>query len=318
MKKHLLAGLALALVGSAAAIGSAYALYKKSAEDIEVKIGARTTKDIKYTITDPSWNEGSYNTLQPGVSNTLNFTIGGEAVSGGVYSQDVVVGKLTIEITSTDSDVIDYFDTQSLKATVAYTKLDGDKDCFWAKEQRNEVALAKSEGKLVGSKELAVAMTGNAVTLPIALPSDISAEDMLKIAESTYSVKILWDEPTAFEFAYVCGSMASGSWEKVDNWRMVPMINTEDFEWKYILTAAQKAEMVEGVNFKCHNGGWSANWDAAFAASQKLDWIGEGEGYGNARVPAEKVGKVKGIYWKGQKTSTPEVTYHRLTVDVED
>lgn len=305
MKKYLIAGLALALVGSAAAVGGAYSLYKKNAEEISISIGARTSGDVTYTVTNPAWNEG-FKAFAPGVSNTLGFALGGTAGAEGIYTQDVLVGKLSVEISSTDADVINYLDSLSLAATVNYAKVgtEHDKDCFWAKEGRNVVSLAKSEGKLVGSKVLPVDMGGsNTVGLPIAFPETMSQEDMLAVAESKFDVKITWEEPSAseFDFAYVCGSMETGSWEKVDEWRMVPMLNTEHFEWKYILDAEHQAYMTEGVKIKGRaNEHWSANFVPGDSGLNVDD-------DGNAVVTAAKAGKVKGIYWRGESTQAISV-----------
>ena len=295
MKKHIIAGLALAIIGTAGAVAGAYSAYKKNADDIEVSIGARTTKDVKYVIGETSWGAGGYKKLAPGVNNTLGFTIGGEAVAGGIYTQDVIVGKLGFEISSTNDKLINYLGGLNLTATVNYATVNDNKPCWWAKEHRNEVHLAKDteSGKLIGSTELAVAMdSSNTVALPINIPSELDKSTMLSIAESTFNIHITWQETTNFDFAYVCGTMETCSWDKVDEWRMVPMINTEDFEWKYILDATHKAYMVEGAKFKAHNGAWSG----AFVPGDSGLGVDDD---GNAVVTAAKAGKVKGIYWKG-------------------
>lgn len=281
MKKGLLLGLTVSIAGASLAVGGAFALYKRNATDITINIGARTDTDLNYKVTDVAW-AGGLSVMQPGVTNTLGFKIGAEKTAKSTYTQDVVVGKLTVEIESTNTYFIDYFDGK-VTTTVNFTD-----DVFYGKTHKdsdegpeyklNVMTLAKSEGKLTGSLQIPVELTGRDVTMPISMPTDISNGDLKNLAEASYTVNIIWDAPTEFNFAYVTGSM--NDWAVTDEWRMVPMLNTPTFEWTYKVDAAHKAKLVKDTEFKCRVGDtWSPD--------------------PNYKISDAESGKVTGIYWKG-------------------
>lgn len=276
MKKSLILGLAVALVGSSAAVGGAFALYKKAAEDVSIHIGARTDTDFNYQISDVAWNSGTYNPLQPNVTNTLNFKIGGQKSSETTYTQDTFVGKLSVSIVCADTDFIDYFDGK-ISATVAYGE-----NTYYSKDSRNVLTLAKSEttGNLEGSIQVPAAFASKqSVSMPIAVPSDIPVATLYGFEGASYTVNIAWDEPDDYGFAYVVGTMTG--WDFADEWRMAPAIDTEAFEWRYVPDSTHKAALSTDVEFKCKNG---ANWSKG----------------GNYKVTEEISGKVNKITWTGQ------------------
>lgn len=275
--KNLLIGLAVAVLGTAATVATAYSLYKETPADITINIGARTNKDIVCSIQNLAWKDGNSN-LQPGANRDLEFTLGWEKTIDSTYTQNVMVGRLTVEISSTNADFVDYY-AERLSSEITY-----DEGTFFAGENRNVSTSYKSEGKIVITGQYPIHIDGQKCTLNFDTPANIAKADMLAIAGADFTVNINWEEADDYNYAYVASNL--NEYGETEEYRMVPNTKSANFEWMYKLDAAHKALFVEGTEFKCRqtpNGATEAAWSRG----------------DNFVVSADNVGKIDSIYWSG-------------------
>lgn len=285
MKKKLLIGLSVAVLGTVATTGTALALYKNTPSNITINIGARTNKDLVYTIKNLAWDSPAV--LKPSEAPILSFTIGADKTLDSTYTQNVMVGRLTVEVSSTNSDFIDYYANQFYLKVKDYKE-----NSFYTKDARYRCGATKNDGKIVMTKEFPVKLAGQKVEFLLPTPIDISKEDMLKVAGAAFTVDIKWEEATSFKYAYVANSLTDPAFGELEEYQMVPNLATENFEWMYQMDSAHQAAFVEGTEYKCRK-----------TENDTTTWSGPSEG--NMTVSAAQAGKLTGIYWTGASGDVP-------------
>lgn len=253
-------------------ISTTIALYVRTPEPQSINISGNTFTNGIFTLTKDtaSSSEGNFK-LTPEEAYVAEFDMALSELNN--YSQDVVVGKITIDVTDTNA-LWDYMD---VSATIEgydensfMLKSDGE-----GKSNRNVLTFTTSEtdvNKHTAVIEAPFDVAGTqSIKLSFALKSTVSDEDYLnKVAEKSLSYVISLGDTTDYDFAFVKGSFDDCNWDSLEKYKMVPDITASEFTWKYDnlflkngdrLKAAKEEYITNEEGTEVHNTIWSAGDD---------------------------------------------------------
>lgn len=223
-------------------LATTIALYSNSL-DKTISITGEVLQSGNYTLSDPEQT----NTL--GLTSTLNIKsyLGMTKPEGSSYNQNIVGGKISIEIGLPDAEsvegdrtILDFID---VKATVeGYeegTIMDGTKFEF---SYDSGTHLHTSSIETFFETDT----NKNFVNIDISVKKDTSESDYLNyVANKSLTYKITLDETTEYEYAYVIG--VNDNWNADDSniYRMVPNIGASKYEWMYSGFVNQDVETIK-------------------------------------------------------------------------
>ena len=289
MKKYAkLLGIAIAGVGVVGSFAVGYSLYVNQPEAQTIKIGATvdTTADINYSIgaitktfrksdnTDVSATAVSPvackyhvevplgadpktdHTLQPNVVGKVSVALTGDAITNGTVSGEVSFTG---------------FEAGKWGETNANNLLH-----YWVEEVEHKDYILNKDNPNRTYDGLVVS-TNKSQKLVIDLVFDVGTEEkMIAAAAEDLNIAINWGEETHWDYPYVYGDFCS--WSPIENYeyRMVPNIAANSFEWMYHGFSVTndsdiKARFVDG---KVSGG---SNYNAKSGKTYNMYWSGSDE-----------------------------------------
>lgn len=191
-------------------------------------------------------NSGNYTLSAPEVSNTLGYNtnvtiksyLGMEVPSTSSYSQDIVGGKVGIEISlpngessSGDKDILDFINvTATVEGYTDGTIFDGTSFEFIKNDETNIISSSvETFFKISGDVQY--------VNIEISVKEGTSETDYLTyVAEKSLSYKITLDETVDYNYAYVVGVDNNWSADDTNIYRMVPNLDKSknEYEWMFL------------------------------------------------------------------------------------
>lgn len=255
MKKKFIIS-AAAVVLSVAAIGVSYALYKIEPDPVTFNISTKSTKDVAYTIPTVGADVG---VLNPDVQVDNSFTIGGTKAQDSTYTQNIIVGNLSVTITLPNAN---YAKALVDGGSHIYLDINAGEGANHFAEHANFAVKDGSAGLVIEAAFTGVpvylAGTDGTLTRKIAIDVEDQVEldkymnDIAGIAPSSIVMK--WEAPASYDYAYIVGNMPDSNWSQgIDKYQMVPNPKGAAYEWMYETTFA------EGDEFKAAKGDdWSS------------------------------------------------------------
>ena len=275
MKKKFL-GLLIALGGSVAAVGTAFALYTGTLPaDKSIQIGTKTTGDVALAASVVDADSTHAQLTPESVSRTIVLDAGFTTNDGSVYIQDYYLAKLEFKISSASTGLIDalkehtWIELGTQSGENAYGSYWG-----WTWEDAEHHTGTRSGTTAqnhLNSSQKVVADDNKSVTWSTHYPlfkganvsqflfhismEGISDEAYLAIAEATYNVDFTVSEPDSdFEMAYIVGD-ATGGWEDKDEFRMTVNAKASGYEWMFKTGSVEgKSKLANGKEYKLHVG----------------------------------------------------------------
>lgn len=254
----LIAG-SVACVGIVASVSSAFALYYKTVQDKSIDISIGTSSDAALSISDPVRKQDAALRLNPDQDITYDFTLAG--TTNGGYTQDVIVGQFTMEITSTNASLLSNIDVTGL--------VDYAEGSYFAAEQSALVFTTADDGSSISiSRPVAVHVgTGNTAHFTLSMKDTVTNETFLTLAEAPISVNMSFTVPTAEQFssARVVGDLDSWQWKlDIDKAVMVPDIDAvlnDGYQWKWVADTDYHHDGAENEFKVIHNDTWYTGAD---------------------------------------------------------
>lgn len=253
--------------------GVSFALYLKAPADKEITIGVNTNNDVQLELATPETqyvkhglSEAAASGKKLSVDTDKIITVDFGATKGvnSVYTQDIVLGMLKVEIVTSNTDLQDFL---QMDTSIDYT------DNTWAKNNYTLGALTEwADDKASRSAVVATKISSDftlTITLSINDDTTLTNSQILAIAEANYSVNITFLDGIDYDYAYIVGSMTN--WQETEAYQMVPSLETLGFQWEYRFASA-----LSGVEFKAKKGDvWSdgSNWTVS-SSDQLVRWTG--------------------------------------------
>ena len=231
MKKNQILGLSIACFGVIASISTSFALYMKADAD----------KNLGITVTTPEAATGNVNYLLGTVTNSLGdqklspdhrdvtYTVPLQA-EYEKFAQDFIVGKISVDLTGDLAPQIDISAKVCGYNMGADSTITGDKNSIGYKTYGKDWVFP--EGLKTQSQEVTVSVNGaQYLEVKLHLSDTVTDADFVNYAEKTYNLHLDWCEPTDFNYAYVIGD--ASNWEERPEYKMIPNINADAWEWTY-------------------------------------------------------------------------------------
>ena len=276
MKKKLLGAL-IALCGSAAAIGTAFALYTGSLpEDKTIQIGTKTTGDIALVASVKN-ADSTHEVLSPeSQERCITFNAGFTTNESSVYIQDFYYAKLQFKVSSDSTALIAALKEETwVKLGTQVDESEGHPNeygSYWKNNSLNGTNVEESADhkSLTYTKEFPLFKGSNISEFEfhIRLDTNLSDADYLAIAEETYLVDFEVSEATS-DHAYIVGE-AVGGWEDRDEFRMTKNAKADHDEWMFKTGTVEGKQQLQdtkdynlhiGVTYCC--GGSNHTWPSA-------------------------------------------------------
>ena len=318
MKNKKLFGALVALIGSVAAVGSAFALYMGASvpEDKEIIIGTKVTGDVVLHA-DVEEADTAHSKLHPGNPNnetrSIEFSAGFTTPEHSAYAQAYFLARLDFAVTSSSADFITFITPNSAIELGTQTTTNKEYSAYWkqwlnsddldpGEGVRHSYAIT-NEGKTITWSKYYPLFKGQDISrfrMDLRLKNNISNAEYLSIAEATYTVNFTVDVAPTLEnaeidprigewkYAYVVGD-ATGGWEDKEEFRMVPNAQEDGFQWMFTDGTEYGQKLEVGKHFKLHNNG---NWCHA-NDDNRHEWS------------QSNVGKT--IYWSGVNDAEPNI-----------
>ena len=298
MKKYAkLLGIAIAGVGVVGSFAVGYSLYVNQPEAQTIKIGATvdTTADINYSIgaitktfrksdntdvtatavspvackyhvevplgADPKTDH----TLQPNVVGKVSVALTGDAITNGTVSG---------EVSFTGFEAGKWGENNANELLHYWTKDEPENpDSTWT-EHHDEILNKDNPSR---TYDRLVVSTNKSQKLVIDLVFDVGTEEkMIAAAAEDLNIAINWGVETSYNYPYVYGEFCS--WSPIENYeyRMVPNIAANSFEWMYHGFSVTndsdiKARFIDGDV----SGG--SNYNAKSGKTYNMYWGGSSE-----------------------------------------
>lgn len=284
--KSLVIGGLIAVVGSAASLGAAFALYENIDEPVSMEIGAHTTKDVTIVATEGTWKktndtEGTGTTespaLAPGEEWGFTFNSYFTKESGSTYTQDYFLAKLSMTVKGSRS-LLDKLSVES-NIYVDSLKDSGYYSGFWAQDAHRKanftVTGEDSDASMTASLYVVLPTQeklndGLQITAYFSLPKELTDSDFVALNGAVFSISGTLDEATDFDYknAYIVGDF--NNWTKSDPYLMVPNPKSDNFQWMY---TPSENYPVSG-KIKANSDIWSGGEDMEYTGSQTIYWSG--------------------------------------------
>lgn len=292
-------GAAVAILGSAVSLASGFALFSRDAEDktINITVGGQATApvidEITIATTDPVWQEGSDEKLQPNATDIFDLTATFTASADCEYKQPVLPVDMTVTITSSNENLLNY-----MKA--AGTKVEADPDAeyygtFWAADGQSTAEFSQAEVTQSEESSLYSMTSTKTILLEKGVDLDIrgsvtvgalSDDDFIALngQDSSYTLTVDFSEPQNYNYAYIVSE--STSFEKdIIAQRMYPNPIKGEFQWSYNMDCL---DISDGQGFKA----WIKSGEEIWSADMSQE-----EGKKNNIYGADYKGKV--VSWTG-------------------
>jgi len=278
MNKKVVLPILVGVVGAAASISAAAALYVKADGAKTINVSLTTSADATLSIGDiKKSSSGTETHLSPGNSETYTWTLGASKATASTYTQKIIMGDLTVKISSDNATLLN-----NISAT---NSLSGAQDTAnWSGTASPSMTLAKDSDTnptclTATIKNLAVYVDGQTTcSLAVSLTDGIDDSSLVQLGGASYTVSVSFTDKVQFDYAYVLGTM-NGWTDKQDAYQMVPNIAASAFEWMWCAPSGYKT--VSNAEVKCKVGDtWSAN---------------------NVSIASLEAGG--GIFWNGQSSS---------------
>lgn len=241
--RNIVLGALVAVIGSTAALGSAYALYSATPKSEEIHIGANTTSAVSLAVGSVAL-ESEEAVVSPSADHQFSFNIGFDK-NGTEYTQEVYLAKLSVVVESSNADLLD-----GLVSSESGFAVDADGtyySAYWQKQTAAKFSKAE-DGLIVASAFVPLVETQDLKTdVNLSLKNVTSDDFVQKIAEAQYNISIDLTEPdSSYQMAYVVGE--DSGWGEMDKYMMFPNPKADDFEWAYKMTTGL---LTDGKLFKC-------------------------------------------------------------------
>lgn len=223
-------------------ISTTIALYVSNPGEQVIQIGGSSGENGTFKLTKNAASSGDDFALNPNEPYVVQYDLGMTDLVN--YTQDIVVGKLSISIDDTNN-LWQYMDVTA--SVVGYTETSYFNDTTVTLEN-NETQTSTYAGEIELPFSINDATYGTqSIRIEFKLKDNVTDDTYLSsIAEKTLDYSINLSDATDYKYAYVRGSFDDCNWQTLDKYRMVPNIKAENEEWMYC-----GLELTVGDTLKC-------------------------------------------------------------------